>query len=115
MKLVALATLATLCGVVASAPHKYVVICHHTSNEKQPYRRIVVPETAYHGHFNNPGSPKAGHELDLMFEGKDAQCPSPSEQLPTPEPSPAPSPTPETPTPEPATPVTAEAVESWGK
>lgn len=53
---------------------KKVVICHATSSEQNPYNEIEVSENAIGGHFDNPGTPKAGHEDDLLLkEGE--HCP----------------------------------------
>lgn len=55
---------------------KKVTICHATSSETNPYTRIVVSENAIGGHFDNPGTPKAGHEDDILLEGEQ-DCPGP--------------------------------------
>src|SRR3989338_2770028 len=80
-----------------------VTICHATSSETNPYTQIVVSENAIGGHFENPGTPKAGHEDDLFFYGEvdcpggetptSTQTPTPTEivgeptNIPTPEPT----------------------------
>lgn len=51
-----------------------VTICHATSSEENPWVRIVVSENAIGGHFENPGTPKAGHEDDLLLGGEQ-ECP----------------------------------------
>lgn len=72
-----------------------VTICHATSSATNPYTQNIVSENAIGGHFENPGTPKAGHELDLYFQGEVA-CPGGT--TPTAAPSATPSPT-QTPTP----------------
>lgn len=91
--LILLLLLAT--NTLAVAPEK-VTICHATSSETNPYTRIVVSENAIGGHFDNPGTPKAGHEDDLLLQGE-VDCPAP-EVTPTPTEgvSPTLTPTPET-------------------
>lgn len=83
---------------------KKITICHATSAEKNPWVRIVVSENAYKAHFENPGTPLAGHEDDVLLQG-DKPCPEPKVIItpipPTPAPQPTPSPTP-TPTPQPS-------------
>src|SRR3989338_7285140 len=54
-----------------------VTICHATSSETNPYTQIVVSSNAIGGHFENPGTPKAGHEDDLLLEGE-VECPAPT-------------------------------------
>lgn len=51
-----------------------VTICHATSSEGNPWVRIVVAEQAQGGHFENNGTPLAGHEDDVLLEG-DVACP----------------------------------------
>ena len=51
-----------------------VTICHATESETNPYNQIVVDSHAIGGHFENNGTPKAGHEEDLLFEGE-VDCP----------------------------------------
>lgn len=79
------------------ADHK-VTICHATGSASNPYTRIVVDEHAIGGHFYNNGTPKSGHEDDLLLQGE-VNCPNPSPS-PSPTPTPVASPTP-TPTPRP--------------
>lgn len=55
--------------------HK-VTICHATSSDTNPYVRIVVDEHATNGHFDNNGTPLAGHEDDILLEGEQ-DCPGP--------------------------------------
>ena len=57
------------------SPHK-VTICHATSSETNPWVRIVVDEHATNGHFDNNGTPLAGHEGDVLLQG-DVPCPAP--------------------------------------
>ena len=65
--------------VNATAPAK-VTICHATSSETNPFVRIVVSENATGGHFDNPGTTKAGHENDILLQGEQ-ECPEkPSEE-----------------------------------
>lgn len=64
---------------------KKVTICHATSSESNPWVRIVVSENAIGGHFENPGSPLAGHEDDVLLEGEQ-DCPV-DEVTPTSEPT----------------------------
>lgn len=66
--------LATRNYVHAVSNNSKVTICHATSSATNPYTQIVVSENAIGGHFENPGTPKAGHELDLLFQGEVA-CP----------------------------------------
>lgn len=82
--------------------HK-VTICHATSSSTNPWVRTVVDEHATAGHFDNNGTPLAGHEGDVLLQG-DVDCPTVN---PTPSPSVSPTPTPSpyvtpspTPTPE---------------
>lgn len=56
-----------------------VVICHATSSEENPWVRIEVSENAIGGHFENPGTPLAGHEDDLLLE-EGADCPEVPEE-----------------------------------
>ena len=58
----------------AQAPEK-VTICHFTSSETNPWNRIVTSPNAISGHFNNNGTPKAGHEDDLLYE-EEWTCPT---------------------------------------
>jgi hypothetical protein len=76
---IALAIIGVIYGVFRGAftpnragavPLPKVTICHATSSETNPYTRNVVSSNAIGGHFNNPGSPKAGHEDDLLLEGE---------------------------------------------
>ncbi len=93
-----------------------ITICHATSSEDNPYTVLTIACEALYGqngnggHLNEDGSPKAGHEDDLMADenGLCAQTePSPSPTIepsvsPTPTPTVEPSPTPSvapTPTP----------------
>lgn len=57
-------------------PANKVTICHATSSATNPYTRIVVSENAIGGHFDNPGTPKAGHEQDILLQGEQ-DCPEP--------------------------------------
>lgn len=68
-----------------------VTICHATSSVTNPYTQIVVSENAIGGHFENPGTPKSGHELDLYF-AYETTCPGGT--IPTSVPTNTPFPTP---------------------
>jgi hypothetical protein len=80
--IVAVAALLALFAGPAFADHKdshnpggeKVVICHATSSETNPYVRIEVSVNAIGGHFDNPGTPLAGHEDDLYLPAGSA-CP----------------------------------------
>ena len=87
----------------AGKSNSKVTICHATSSEKKPYIRIVVSENAIGGHFDNPGSPKAGHEDDVLLKG-DVDCPTPKDEQPVDETPTPPAPTPVPPTTPPTTP-----------
>src|SRR3990167_5764352 len=67
-----------------------VKICHATCSGN--YNSIIVNHDAIGGHFFNNGTPKAGHEDDILLQSIFSSCPSPS---PSPTPSPSPSPSPE--------------------
>ncbi len=95
-----------IAGVAYAAPAPKVTICHATSAADNPWTRIVVSENAIGGHFENPGTPKAGHEDDLLLQG-DVACPAPPDDPTPPPPAPAPTPTP-TPTPSPTPSPTPE-------
>lgn len=79
-----------------------VTICHATSSKTNPYNTIVVDSHATAGHFDNNGTPKSGHEDDILLAGVQtcptvAASPSPSPRVsasPTPGVSPTPSATP---------------------
>lgn len=51
-----------------------VTICHATSSDTNPWVRIVVDSHATAGHFDNNGTPLAGHEDDVLLVG-DVDCP----------------------------------------
>lgn len=53
-------------------------ICHATSSEVNPWVRLVVNPNAFNGHFEENGTPLAGHEEDILLEG-DVECPLPDE------------------------------------
>lgn len=65
-------------GIALATQSEKVTICHATSSEENPWVRIVVSENAIGGHFENPGTPKAGHEDDILLEGEQ-DCPQPEE------------------------------------
>jgi len=71
-----------LVGAVSAAkpenpgPPPKVTICHATSSAENPWQRLVVAENAISGHFENQGTPKAGHEDDILLQG-DVPCPDP--------------------------------------
>lgn len=69
---------------IASAQSDKVTICHATSSEENPWVRIVVSENAIGGHFDNPGTPKAGHEDDILLQGEQ-DCPEQPDDEDTPE------------------------------
>lgn len=107
-------------GGFVHATQPKITICHATSSEENPWVRIVVSENATGGHFENNGTPKAGHEDDVLLQG-DVDCPTSPAPQPSPEPSPGPTPEP-TPAPNPspteggeATPVTLPQVGADGK
>jgi hypothetical protein len=60
----------------ADAPDHKVTICHATSSITNPYVRIVVDEHATKGHFDEHGTPLAGHEEDILLQGEQ-DCPGP--------------------------------------
>ncbi len=76
-----------LSGAVLAVPVEKVTICHATSSETNPWTRVVVSANAIGGHFDNPGTPKAGHEDDVLLQG-DVACstvtvnPTPSPVVP---------------------------------
>lgn len=73
-----------------------VTICHAAGLAgTDKYVRIVVSSNAIFGHFENPGTPRAGHEEDILLQGEQ-QCPTDNVTTPTPTPSLSPTPTPET-------------------
>ena len=74
-----LSTSISLAQVVKACSEK-VTICHATSSVTNPYTKITVSENAIGGHFDNPGTPKAGHEKDILLEG-DVACPTAPEQI----------------------------------
>lgn len=87
--------------IVRAVPASKVTICHATSSAENPWVRIVVSDSAIGGHFDNPGSPKAGHEDDILLEGE-VDCPVPPVVTPpdvTPTPDTPPVETPTTPQP----------------
>lgn len=51
-----------------------VTICHYQSSESNPYNQLEVSSNAIGGHFENNGTPKAGHETDLLLPAG-ATCP----------------------------------------
>lgn len=51
---------------------KKVTICHATGGGS--FNTIHVSENATSGHFENNGTPKSGHEDDLLFPGE-VDCP----------------------------------------
>lgn len=96
-------------GRASATAEEKVTICHATGSETNPYTQNVVSPNAIEGHFDNPGTPKAGHESDLLFEGE-VDCPEP-EVTPTPTDEPTPTPTEEV-TPTPTVDVTPTATPS---
>ncbi len=82
---VAFATLITRNTAYAVADK--VTICHATSSATMPYTQNVVSINAIGGHFENPGTPKAGHEADLFYYGE-VPCPGGTTVTETPTPTP---------------------------
>ena len=66
----------------ASATNDKVWLCHATSSETNPNTLNHVSRNALNGHFDENGTPLAGHEDDLLFEG-DKDHPPTQEQCPT--------------------------------
>lgn len=94
-RILAITTLVLLTfGGVALARAEKVTICHATGSDSNPYVRIVVSQNAIQGHFENNGTPLAGHEDDILKEG-DVPCTAPDKDEPNGQPD-APK-TPETP------------------
>jgi len=54
----------------------FVTICHATGSQSHPYNRIVTSSNAVSGHFFNNGTPKNGHEDDILLQGVQ-DCPTP--------------------------------------
>lgn len=55
-----------------------VTICHAAGQDgTTTYVRIVTSANATAGHFDNSGTPKAGHEDDILLVGEQ-QCPAPT-------------------------------------
>lgn len=100
--LIVVIALLGLSGAVAAIQADKVTICHATSTENNEYVRIVVSENAIGGHFENPGTPKAGHEDDILLDG-DVECPGAVVVTPPAPPTPPVAP-PVAPTVEPETP-----------
>ena len=80
---------AFILGMFITRANSKVTICHATSSDTNPYVRIVVSENATSGHFENNGTPKAGHEDDILLQGE-KDCPTPPVEEPVPEPTPIP-------------------------
>jgi hypothetical protein len=100
----------SIAGPVTAKADK-ITICHAAGLDgTDKYVRIVVSENAYHGHFTNPGTPKAGHEDDILLQG-DVACPTGSTSTPTLSPTVSPTPS-STPTETPATSPTPTPSES---
>lgn len=64
------------------AGNNKVTICHKTESETTPYTRTVVNENATSGHFENNGTPKTGHEDDILLQGEQ-DCPAAPTPTPT--------------------------------
>lgn len=111
-------------GLPANATNvnEKITICHATESESNPWFRIVISEKAKNGHFEVNGTPLAGHEKDIYFDGE-WECPEPppkdvcpdiegiqtyTEDCVPPNPPPQPPPTPPTPTPTPVPPPQPE-------
>lgn len=84
-----------------------MTICHGTGSASNPFVRIVVSSNADGGHFNTNGTPRAGHESDILLSGE-ADCPTVAGAVATPTPISTPFPTP-TPTPAPGQVLGAQA------
>lgn len=106
-KLLSVLVLSLVLTTTVMAKSEKVVICHATESETNPWVEIEVSINAINGHFDNNGTPLAGHEDDLLL-AQGEHCPGVSEPTETPEPSvtPAPSLTPE-PDPSPELPDTS--------
>lgn len=68
-----------------------MTICHGTGSASNPFVRIVVSSNADGGHFNANGTPRAGHESDILLSGE-ADCPTVAGAVATPTPTPTPTP-----------------------
>lgn len=87
--LAALAILLPLTGgivhtqLVKASKLDKVTICHATGSATNPFVKITVSPNAINGHFENNGTPKSGHEDDILLEG-DTDCPGPVTPPPPP-------------------------------
>jgi uncharacterized repeat protein (TIGR01451 family) len=61
-------------SVALATDQQQVTICHYQSSESNPYNEIHTSINSINGHFENNGTPKSGHEDDLLLPA-DAQCP----------------------------------------
>lgn len=69
-----------------------ITVCHATGSTSNPFVKITFATQAANGHFDNNGTPLAGHEEDILLaDGEECPLTSPA---PSPTTSPTPSPTP---------------------
>lgn len=79
----------------ATANGNKVTICHATGSLTNPYVQTTVSINAIGGHFENPGTPLAGHEQDLLIgvtpevpeETKEPKPDKPKKDKPKPKPN----------------------------
>lgn len=88
-RLVGFGSVALIVGALLVSPviatTDKVTICHAAGLDgTDHYVRIVVSDNAIFGHFENPGTPLAGHEDDILLQGEQ-ECPTVS-LSPTPTP-----------------------------
>lgn len=103
MYLASFSTGSAVAAPPANQCHGQVTICHATSSETNPYNKLTISCNAVYGangnagHFDENGTPLAGHEEDV-FADEHGLCPGESVEVtptPSPEPFPSESPTPE--------------------
>ncbi len=68
-----------------------VTICHRTESDYVPYIKLTLPRNLISNHFDENGTPTAGHEGDLLFDS-DVECPT-SVASESPQPTVVPDPT----------------------
>ncbi|MCH8889254.1 DUF5011 domain-containing protein [Patescibacteria group bacterium] len=51
-----------------------ITICHATGSDTNPWNTLHVSENSTGGHFDEQGTPEAGHESDLLLSGH-VDCP----------------------------------------
>lgn len=82
----------------ASATGQKVTICHAAGQDGTThYVELTISVNAVYGpggHFNENGTPQAGHEDDYLGSCRAVPTPTPATPTPTPTPTPAPTPTP---------------------